>query len=407
MAATQPQADRRAALAGRIAPGASVHERPVHADEEDTPALTRLTGRVAHQFNNLLAIIGASAELLENDDSDSRAEAARDILIAATEGRRLVRQLMAFGSHQILHPLVINLCEQLGVLLHSVRQRLPTNVELVVRHDPEDLAVRIDPAQLRSVVMALIDNSVSAMPDGGRLTIDIEAVHLHGMETQDLLPYVMLAVTDTGSGMGERVRQRAFDPFFSTCPERLGMGLASVRGIVRQSGGAVRIDSAPNEGTSAVVYFPQVTSAWGQPTPRSVRVPMRKRKRKLAARNKILLVDDDASVRRATRRLLVAEGFEVLEAASAYEALALVKAHAHILGLVISDITMPGMNGVELAELLREEPEGPEVLLTSGDVPENVRSRSEDELAFPFLQKPATRRELLDAVRAALNTPPG
>ncbi len=359
-------------------------------------SLSRLCGHFAHDFNNLLTVISTSAAVLEAPVGGQ--QALSDIAEAADRGRDLVRKLMAFGKRQALEPMMVDVPEQLESLFDDVESELPSNIQFAVRQQEEGLSVRIDPTQLRLAVQALIDNARLAMPDGGRLVVDVELVSLVGCLPSDprgAVPHVMIAVTDSGCGMSEAVRRDACKPFFTTDANRSGMGLSAVYGTVRQSGGALRLDSAPGEGTTATIYLPQVSStevigpepdAWDDAL--------------LSSSKLVLLVDDDSRVRRALRRLLELEDYRVIEADSGRQALRLAKTYRGELALVLTDVVMPGMSGIEFARRLRQQPGHPPILLTSGYAPTDLDDGSAEGL--PFIQKPSSRDELLSAVAATI-----
>lgn len=368
------------------------------------PALGRLTAGVAHDFNNLLAVITASAELLEREleGNDSVKEPLRDIQEASLRGAELVRHLMAFGRQQVLEPMVIDLSRHIAQMCGELSQELGPRAELRCRIEDEAACVRVDPRQLRKVLRALVLNAAEAMPEGGSITLDVESVDLCGLDPRcpAPTPCVMVAVSDTGTGMEESTRLRAFEPFYTTKSRASGrgLGLSTAYGIVKQSGGAIWLDSAPGEGTTVAVYFPRVTTAAvGAETihpeslgPGSVATPT------------ILLVDDETVVRRAIGRLLAREGYAILEAGSPAEALELARRHGPGISLVLSDVVMPLMTGFELVERLRDIVPHAKALLMSGHAADAVDRELEGEAKIPFVQKPISGRELAAAVRAVL-----
>ncbi len=371
---------------------------------ETLRGLARLTGRVAHDFNNLLATVVASAELLEGElDETSKREALQDIRCATAMGRKLVRQLMAFGGQQVLQPMVLELSTEVNTVVTELRRVLPANVTLASRCEDSTLCVRVDPTQVRAAIGALVENALLAMPNGGHLTIDVEAIELLGLpnaRASEAMSHVMLAVTDTGVGMDETTRAHALEPFFTTHEGRDGMGLAAVMGMVRQTGGLMRIDSAPAEGTTVALYFPHVTSAQS-----GARQAVKPSSFPRSSNGQtILLVDDDGALRRAVRRLLQTAGYEVVEAASGDEALEALRELDGVISLVLTDVVMPGMNGVELAERLAELSPDTAVLLTSGHATDILTRRAGQHGLLPFVQKPATKEELLSAIGAAIDS---
>lgn len=356
--------------------------------EDGLAGVARLAGHFAHDFNNLLAIIGSSAAVLKETHD---ALAVERIVDAAERGRLLTRRMMAFGQRQRLQPMVVDLSEQSREFAAELKRQLPNRIELRARCYEEALCARLDPTQFRLALAALVDNAVAAMPNGGALCIDVESITLSGLSPSAApRDHVMVAVSDCGTGMSSDVQREAFKPFYTTDPRRAGMGLSEVYGIVQQSGGALRLDTAPDQGTTVAMYFPEVGSVCAG-ADRQTPSPA-------ANKRTILLVDDDAPVRRSVGRLLRLSGFSVLEADSGQQALRLARAHEHELVLVLSDVVMPEMNGIDLARRLRRLAPQLPVLLTSGFAPHDLRQDGTSDL--PFIQKPSTREELLGAIEA-------
>jgi two-component system, cell cycle sensor histidine kinase and response regulator CckA len=365
--------------------------------------LERLTGKIAHDFNNLLSVIMSSVDLLEADlaPTDAGVESLRDIRQAARHGAELVKQLAALGRQQFLQPMVVDLSDQVVQLTEALQRTVGDAVWLQLRFDGESACARVDPDQLRSVLLQIAENSRDAMPDGGTLTVDVEAVELAGFDPASArsapTPCVMVAVSDTGVGMNEHTRAHAFEPCFTTKQGRGGMGLAIVRGIVGQSGGAIWVDSAPGEGTTIACYFPRVTS-----TSADAIDAIDTTAASSAEGTRILLVDDDAPVRRTVARLLLAEGYTVVQASSPAEALQLVRAQGEGIALILTDVVMPDMSGPELVSELRHSVPNAKVLFMSGHPGEVLSDPDQAHRCVPFLQKPLGKTELLAAVSAAL-----
>jgi CheY-like chemotaxis protein len=362
----------------------------------------RLTGRIAHDFNNLLSVITSSADLLQLalETKDAPMEALREIQLAAQHGAELVELLAAFGRQQFLQPMVIDLNDQVLQLEEELQCIIGERVRLKLALGSEPACVRVDPAQFRRIMLHLADNARDAMPSGGTLTVDVEAVEVTGFERNGATatPCVMVAVSDTGVGMSERIRAQAFDPFFTTKEGGTGMGLASVRGIVGQSGGAIWLDSIPNEGTTLAIYFPSVTSV---PVNTHNRVEADRVARPATA-TRILLIDDDAAVRRAIGRLLRADGYMVIQAGSPSEAIEFARTHTARLDLVLTDVVMPDMSGVHLADELRRLIPDVRVLFMSGHPAAALVDPDQASRCVPFVRKPMGKTELLAAIRAAI-----
>jgi signal transduction histidine kinase/ActR/RegA family two-component response regulator len=366
-------------------------------------ALERLTGRIAHDFNNLLSTILASVDLLELqlEPNDGRLLPLREIEIAARCGAELVEQLAAYGRQQLLQPIVIDLNDVIAQLGDEIHRAVGESIGVNLRLGIEPACARLDPAQLRRVILHLVDNARDAMPDGGTLTIDVEALELRGMDptstSQKPVPCIMVAVTDTGVGMNETTRAHAFEPFFSTKARGSGLGLATVRGIVGQSGGALWLDSSPGEGTTVAVYFPRVAAAT-----RSTEDDDGRRAARVTGESSILLVDDEPAVRRSLARLLEAAGFAVVSAASPMDALQIARDHTERIGMVLTDVVMPEMNGMELVDRLKESIPSLRVLYMSGHPAEALTDLEEAQRCQPLLRKPIGKTELIAAIRAVL-----
>ncbi len=364
-------------------------------------AIGRLAGGIAHDFNNLLSVIlgYAGLALAEYDGS----EAARDDLLAIEEaGRRaadLTRQLLAFSRRQVLAPRVVDLDEVVLGMVGMLRRLIGADIQLVT-----DLAarsrIRVDPTQLEQVVMNLVVNARDAMPDGGSVSLSSTVVELEpgdATEALGLAPgrYVRLDVADTGVGMDAATRARVFEPFFTTkeLGKGTGLGLATVHGIVRQSGGAIASASDLGKGSRFSIYLPRVEAALDAS---AVSPPNR-----LAGTETILLVEDEAQVRAMTRAALKRLGYKVLEARAAGDALMISDDESIVFDLVLTDVVMPGMNGVELAHRIVAARPASRVLLMSGYL-DDGHARL-DASRFPFIQKPITPEILAVRVRAALD----
>jgi signal transduction histidine kinase len=326
-------------------------------------AIGRLTSGVAHDFNNLLASISGNTEMLLSDLGQASREGRRLKIIeqAAERGAELVRQLLAFARKQALAPQQVDL----NAILRNIEALLKTTLGAMVRVDlelnPGLWPALVDPAQIEHVVLNLAINARDAMPDGGLLTIATSNVSLDALDaSDDLAPgdYVVIVVRDTGSGMSEEVLRNAFEPFFTTKPpgRGSGLGLSQVYGVTRQSGGGVRIDSAPGQGTSVMVFLPR---APGDMAAVSADVPGDEVDRASAPqpdagkRATVLLVDDEETVRTTIGAMIESAGFLLLTAASGKAALDLVQGGAAF-DLLMVDFAMPGMTGLAVARTVRE-----------------------------------------------------
>jgi PAS domain S-box-containing protein len=366
-------------------------------------AVGQLAGGVAHDFNNLALVISGHADLLlaRLDDAGGR-ESAREIRRAADQASELTRQLLAFSRRQVLHPVEIDVSDLVADLVPMLGRLIGENVALSTQIKPDLGTVRADPAQLRQVVMNLVLNARDAMPGGGRLSIETSARVLDERLDEarlDLAPgsYVVLEVSDSGAGMDDATRERIFEPFFTTKDpgKGTGLGLSTVYGIVKQSGGSIWVYSEPGRGTTFKVYLPRQGGVAPVAPSRPAEVPV------AAAVATLLLVEDHEQVRTLVHMVLESQGYTVLAAPNGGEALAAAAAHEGAIDHVVTDLVMPGMDGKELVERLREVRPGIRALFTSGYAQGMVAGH---ELADgeAFLAKPFDQAELAAAIRAAL-----
>ena len=363
-------------------------------------AVGLLAGGIAHDFNNLLTVITAYGQLLrvEFTDGDERREEVEEVLKAAARGAELTRQLLAFGRKQVLRPRVVDVNGVVAGVRPMLARLLGADATLDTRLAPSLSRVEADPGQLEQVLLNLTANAGDAMPGGGRVTIETSDVELDAAAVRalpGLSPgrYVLVSVSDTGVGMDEATRLRVFEPFFTTkgTGKGSGLGLATVYGIVKQSGGAVTVRSAPGEGTTFEIYLPRAAREGGRDAGAAPPAP--------AARPTVLLVDDDDAVRSSARRALEGGGYEVLEAAHGAQALDVFAEHGGRVRLLVTDVVMPGLGGHALAERLRAQRAGLPVLFMSGyAVPDEPGG---GPAVAPLLAKPFTAEELLAAVGEA------
>ncbi|CAA9339559.1 MAG: Sensory box histidine kinase/response regulator [uncultured Gemmatimonadetes bacterium] len=365
----------------------------------------RLAGGVAHDFNNLLTVIKGNTQLLlaELPPGSPMREELEEIDGVSGRAADLTRQLLAFSRRQVLQPRVLDLNAAVADADRLLRRLLGEDVEFRTTLDPALGAVRADPGQLEQVLMNLAVNARDAMPRGGKLTLETRNVWLDAEYTLRHPsvapgPYVMVAVSDTGHGMDAGTQARIFDPFFTTKEpgKGTGLGLATVYGIVRQSGGHVWVYSEVGRGTSFKVYLPRADEA---PEPESALAGAELPR----GTETILLVEDDDGVRRLARRVLSRAGYEVLEAPDGHEALTAAAAHPGPIHLVVTDVVMPGMSGREVAERMAAARPEAEVLYTSGYTDDAIVHHGVLDDGMAFLQKPFDPSTLLRAVRGALN----
>ncbi len=374
-------------------------------------AVGRLAGGVAHDFNNLLMVIMGRTELLlrELARDDPRRAAAQLIVSSTSRAADLTRQLLAFSRKQVLQPRVLDLNAVVGNMGELLKRLIGEDIVLATVLDPVLGRVKADPGQTEQVIMNLAINARDAMPQGGRLTIETANVELDARYAQQHLetrpgPHVMVAVSDTGIGMDATTQARLFEPFFTTKGpgKGTGLGLATVYGIVKQSGGNIWVYSEPGQGTTFKIYLPQVEEPDepGQPDP-PLATP-------LQGMETILLVEDETAVRELVRDALTARGYTVLEAHHGNDALRICEHYAGAIHLMVTDVVMPEMSGRELADRLARIHPTMKVLYMSGYTDNAVVHHGVLDLGTAFLQKPfspavLTRkvREVLDARAAA------
>jgi two-component system cell cycle sensor histidine kinase/response regulator CckA len=371
-------------------------------------AIGRLAGGVAHDFNNLLGVIlGQSEILLDRPHDEGITRGLEMIRESARRGARLTRQLLAFGRRQILEPKVLNLNVILADVEKLLQRVIGEDIELDFQMDAKIGSVEADPCQLEQVVVNLATNARDAMSVGGRLTIATANVDLdeaHADRRVVIRPghYVQLVVSDTGCGMDRETQSHIFEPFFTTKEQGkgTGLGLATVYGIVKQSGGYIWVYSEPGHGTTFKIYFPMVGAA-GE----SLRYV--ERNEELARGSEtILVVEDDASLREVTCEFLQGSGYTVIPAESPDEALRLAESHNSPIDFLLTDLIMPGMNGRELASRLIKARPGIKVLYVSGYVDGIVRDGVHGPLeeGLAFLQKPYTRHAVTRMIREMLDS---
>jgi signal transduction histidine kinase/CheY-like chemotaxis protein len=370
-------------------------------------AVGRLAGGIAHDFNNYLTVISGYGELVRTSVEDE--EVQNDVAYieeAASKAEHLTRQLLAFGRRQVLKPVAVDLNEIVRETAKLLRSLLGEDVRLELELDPGTGLALADVGQTEQVLMNLAINSRDAMPGGGTLSIrTYRAIFIEEEAARlEVAPgsYVCLVVSDTGLGMNQEVQAQMFEPFFTTKRRGRGngLGLSTVYGIVAQSHGAIRVESAPGRGTTVTVLLP---------TAKVSELPESRPAVELAsgrAGATLLLVEDEEAVRRMAVRALSEGGFRVLQAASGQEALSLPPDSRDVIDLLITDVVMPGMDGTELAARLIDHCPGLRVLFVSGYPTETLRER---RTALPssmcFLHKPFTPTALVAAVREALDEP--
>jgi two-component system CheB/CheR fusion protein len=369
-------------------------------------AIGRLAGGVAHDFNNLLTgILGYSELLLDGTEAgDPRREGLQEIKKAADRAASMTHQLLAFSRRQVLQPRVLTLNSIVADLERMLRRLIGEHIDLVIASDEMPGPVRADPGQVAQVIMNLALNSRDAMIHGGTLTIETRNTDLDEISAapHNLEPgrYVMLSVSDTGIGIDAKVQAHLFEPFFTTKDKALGtgLGLATVFGIVEQSGAKISFTTAVGHGTSFRIYFPRVAESAATPDK-----PLAGLSTVPRGSEVILLAEDEDSVRRLTRTFLTNWGYQVLEARNGGEGIALCRDHQGPIHLLLTDILMPEMGGRELAEQAHLLHPGLKVLFMSGYTDDVLILEGIKAQGIPFLQKPFTLQELGRTVRDVLD----
>ncbi len=371
-------------------------------------AVARLAGGIAHDFNNLLTAILGNGEMLLRDlpEDDPRRLYAEEIIETAERASPLVRELLAFGRKQITRPRIINLNELISGMEKMLRHMFGEDLDLILLLDPALAAVKVDPGQMDQVIMNLAVNARDAMPRGGLLTIETENVFLDEAYARDHLevvpgPYVMLVVSDTGIGMDAATQAHLFEPFFTTKePSKgSGLGLSTVFGIVKQSGGHIWFTSEPRRGTTFKVYLPRVEEE---------AVPLHPEARPAASlkgTETILVVEDDEQLRSMICRTLRTHGYNVLEARHGSEAILVCGRHLGPIHLILTDVVMPGMGGPELMEKLAPLGRKMKVLFMSGYTEDTAVLQNLMSAGAPFLEKPFKPIALAQKVRQVLDSP--
>jgi signal transduction histidine kinase/CheY-like chemotaxis protein len=389
-------AEREDAMLRRI----SLEEQLRHSQKME--AVGRLAGGIAHDFNNLLtAIIGYSEIVMIGfDPKDPRRADAEEIKRAAERAAELTRQMLAFSRRQVLQTKVVDLNVSLQKVEPLLRRVLGEDIVLTIADKATRPLVRVDPGQIEQVIMNLVVNARDAMPKGGRLTVETgDAVLDASTLPPDGRPgdYVMLAVSDTGIGMSPAVRARIFEPYFTTkeVGKGTGLGLSTAYGIVQQSDGHFRVHSEPGLGTTFRIYLPRC-EADADTVERRLPTGMP------GGTEHVLLVEDDASVRRSTRETLIRLGYSVTEAASGRAGLALGSDDTRHFDLALCDVILGDMSGPAVFEALRALRPSVRVLYMSGYADEAIVRTGVLDEGYPFLQKPFTPRELAVKIREVL-----
>lgn len=368
-------------------------------------AIGRLAGGIAHDFNNIMTIITGFSELLIANAAlaPEHREFVECIREAGKRAAALTQQIMAFSRKQILVPSVLNLNTVVRDMGTMVKRLIGSDIEFVTESTHDLGLVKADPTQIGQVILNLAANARDAMPKGGRLVVATANAEL-GAETTgrhpDVQPgrYTMLSVTDTGCGMSDEVLAHVFEPFFTTkdVGEGTGLGLATVYGIVKQSGGHIEVSSEVGRGTTFRIYLPEVTEQQPESRSREVMPSVR-------GHETILLVEDEDTVRRMMKNILEAQGYTVLEAADGLSAVALGERHRGPIHLLVTDLVMPHLSGREVADRLRAQGRVSRVLFMSGYTEDAIAIQGVESSSADFLQKPFAITAMIQKVREILD----
>jgi PAS domain S-box-containing protein len=370
-------------------------------------SIGRLAGGVAHDFNNCLNVIQGFAQLCLAGlpENDPLADNLAQVLKASERAALLTRQLLAFGRKQVLQPEVLDLNRVLAEMERLLRRIIGEDIELVHHFAPDLGLVRADPGQFGQVIMNLAVNARDAMPGGGRLTIataneELDAESAAQREGLAAGPYVAISVTDTGKGMDGPTLARIFEPFFTTkgLGKGSGLGLSTAYGTVKQSGGAIHVESEVGRGTTFKIYLPRELSAAAAIDSRTRSDPVR-----ATGDETILVVEDEEGLRLLVTRFLHAAGYTVLAAADGEQALLASQQHAGKIDLLLTDVVMPRMNGRQLAERLHEIRPGLKLLYMSGYPDQAIIDHGVLATGTQLLAKPFTEADLTRKVRAVLD----
>jgi signal transduction histidine kinase/ActR/RegA family two-component response regulator len=372
-------------------------------------SIGRLAGGVAHDFNNLLTVINGYGLLLAQElrFDATLGDYARQIASAGERAATLTQQLLAFSRKQIISPRTPDLNAVVSTSEKMLRRLLGEDVELTVTLAPRLWNVKADEGQMHQVLMNLAVNARDAMPHGGKLLIETSNVELDGAYTARLPEmavgrYAVLAVSDTGTGMDAETRERIFEPFFTTKPtgSGTGLGLATVYGIVKQSGGWIWVDSEPQRGSCFKIYLPEDRAT------EAVATPERSQADQPSGTETILVVEDQEEVRQFAVTVLKAQGYDVIEACDGQDGLLKMQSHPGPVHLLFTDIIMPGMNGKELADKIKLLQPRIQVLYCSGYTGNVIAKCGVLDAGVNYLVKPFSPATLAAAVRKALDAPP-
>lgn len=395
----------RQAQSAEIHPAESNSHPEQRFQSQKLETIGQLAGGLAHDFNNLLGVILGYCEMLEEQPAlpVSVRDMVGEIRNAGSSAKNLTQRLLAFSRRQTLQPAPLDLNRTVKRTEAMLGRLIGENIALQSVLCAEPAIVKADPSQIELMLMNLAINARDAMPQGGRIAIETSNIAIDEACARPYSPampgrHVLLSVRDTGIGMDAETQSHIFEPFYTTkpCGQGTGLGLSSVFDVVKQSGGFITVDSAPGQGATFKVYFPECAEAPAELQPRKAK-PLQR------GSETVLLVDDAAPLRALMRRLLEEAGYRVLEAGDAVQALRVAAAHTGPLPLMITDMVMPGMSGSALADKMAAMRPETAVLYTSGYNGEHAAQICAMEQEHTLLEKPFTREELLRKVRSLLD----
>jgi PAS domain S-box-containing protein len=408
---TAPLRDSLGRISGTIAIDSDITQRRVLEEQfrqsQKLEAVGRLAGGVAHDFNNLLTVIMGYVEMLimEASDQPELVDYAQEVQYAAGRASALTSQLLAFSRRQISQPKVLDLNDIVTHSMKLLRRVIGEDIEIATHLDPQLAQVKADPIHIDQVIMNLVVNARDAMGHGGRLTIDTGNVMLDEHYVGRHIgvkpgPYVMLAISDTGTGMSDETKSRLFEPFFTTKDpgKGTGLGLSIVYGIVKQNAGEIMVYSEPGRGTSFKIYLP----AASMPADLAA---VEQRAGGLHGTETVLVCEDEAGIRKLVVAMLTKQGYKVLEADRPQEAIAILRDFGSTIDLLLTDVVMPQINGFELVRTARGLRPAIRVLYMSGYTDNQVGANWTVDPDTPFLHKPFSATALAHKVREALAMP--
>jgi two-component system, cell cycle sensor histidine kinase and response regulator CckA len=408
----QPLLDSAGEVVGVIGIGLDVTDRRHLADQlrqsQKMQAVGQLAGGVAHDFNNLLMVVKGHAEILLDRIAAGSPlrNSVEQVDKAADRAASLTRQLLAFSRMQVLQARVLDLNEVVSGMTKMFSRVIGENIDLTFVPGAKLGRVKADPGQIEQVLLNLVVNARDAMADGGRLTIETSNVQLdrdYCAKHHNIAPgpWVMLTVSDTGCGMDAQTQTRIFEPFFTTKPKGkgTGLGLATVYGVVKQSGGFIYVYSEVGHGTTFKVYLPKVTAEVEKETAEKVAAPQ-------SGNETVLFVEDEESVRELVRDYLTAAGYRLLEACDGVQALEVAEAHGGPIDILVTDVVMPRLSGRELASRLTSERPNIKVLFISGYTDDSIFRHGVLEGGVAYLQKPFNLKSIAQKIREVLDGQP-